>query len=118
MKNTIIIGVMAATVLIAGCGKKEASSSNPTDPNATKQKENQQLIVVRFGPSNTLFVAGAPCPQTELAARLTQIVGQQNTNVVVRVIGANNKDDSRVEAVADACTKAGVHTVHYAQVNF
>jgi len=37
MKNTIITVIMAATILIAGCGKKSPSSSRATDdPLATK----------------------------------------------------------------------------------
>ncbi len=32
MKNAILIGVMAATILMAGCGKKSSSSSTTPPP--------------------------------------------------------------------------------------
>jgi hypothetical protein len=52
MKIAIITGVMAATILIAGCGKKSSSSS------ATPQVAKTNPFVVLFRPEHT--ISGSP----------------------------------------------------------
>jgi hypothetical protein len=44
MKNTLITGIMAASVLLAGCGKKSSSSDTPPAADAQVSKEESGLI--------------------------------------------------------------------------
>jgi hypothetical protein len=61
MKNTIITGVMAATILLTGCGKKSGSSGNfaPRFPEDAKniELERQKLVdqsqVIVYATANT-----------------------------------------------------------------
>ena len=99
MKNAIIIGVLAVTILVAGCGKRDG----------------QQQIVIRIDSDKTLLVADKPCLQDELSARLTRLTGNQDTVVVIR---ATNPDDDQINAIADTCKKAGVKSISYSLVKF
>jgi biopolymer transport protein ExbD len=114
MKNTIIIGVMVATILIAGCDKKNSSSSSSDTTKPATQIAKQQ-IVIKIASDKTLLVADKPCLQNELVARVTQLVTNRSAEVVIR---ATNADDDQVKAIADACKKAGVHEISYALVRF
>ena len=119
MKNTIITGVMAATIFLVGCGKQNSSSSGSDAPKTTtqtnKQADKQPQIVIKIASDKSLLVADKPCLQSELVARLTQLVGNQDAAVVIR---ANNPDDDQVKAITDACKQAGVHSISHAFVKF
>ena len=67
MKNTVIIGAMAATVLIVGCGKKSPGSSTTPPP-------GRKPVALSDG-SNTWYLGGMTLDGTNVPA----------TNVTIRV---------------------------------
>jgi nitrous oxide reductase accessory protein NosL len=67
MKNGIIIGVMAATILLAGCGKKSPVSS-PTPP------PDRKPVTLSDG-SNTWYLGAMTINGTNVPA----------TNITIRV---------------------------------
>jgi nitrous oxide reductase accessory protein NosL len=67
MKDTIIIGVMAATIMMAGCGKKSASSSTAPPPGS-------KPVALSDG-SNTWYLGGMTINGTNVPA----------TNITIRV---------------------------------
>ena len=60
MKNAIISGVMAATILIVGCGKKSASSSTTSLPAQSDARSSSIVPQVDKVPGVTLKIDGVP----------------------------------------------------------
>jgi biopolymer transport protein ExbD len=118
MKNEIIIGFTAATILIAGCGKKNSSSSNP-DTTKTATQVAKEQIVIKIAPDKTLLVADKPCLQSELVARLTELEeldGKRDKEFTIYARG--DIDDNQIKEITAACKKVGVHDIHYNMVKF
>jgi len=105
---------MVATIFITGCGK-QSTSSRTSDTTRPATQIVKQQIVIKIAPDKTLLVADKPCLQNELVARVTQLVTNQNAEVVIR---ANNADDDQVKAIAVACKKSGVRVIHYDLIKY
>ena len=90
--NRIIseIGIITAALLIAGC-----AHSKPT--------------VVRIAPSGALTVAGQPCSESQLVARLSELGSRNHNGVEIRA--DKNAPFQQVVTVMDACKAAGVQPV-------
>ena len=65
MKNAIIIGIMATSILMVGCGKKSSSSSTTPPPGS-------KPVAVSDG-SNTWYVGGVTISGTNVPATNTTI---------------------------------------------
>ena len=76
------------------------------------QKDGQQPVAISIAHDGALSVAGEPCRQSELTARLTELAAKQPTAVVVRADA--RAPYKQVVAVMDACKTAGVQQVSLA----
>ena len=91
MKHIISrIGVVTTILLVAGC-----ASTKP--------------ITVGIAPDGALTVAGRPCPESQLVARLSDLSSRNHHGVVIRA--DSNAPFKQVVTVTEACKAAGVHPV-------
>ena len=118
MKNAIIIGIAVATILIAGCDKKNSSSSSPDTTKPATQIDKQQ-IVIKIARDKTLLVADKPCLQSELVARLTKledIDGKRDRDF--RIYARGGIDDNQIKEITVACKKVGIHMIYYDLIGY
>ena len=91
MKNAIITGVMAATILIAGCGKKNSSSSSSTTPpTAQADIASSSSPIAADSSSPPVFqmrlVADTPSADSEEILYTNKTVGTKETLQVMKKI--------------------------------
>ena len=84
------MALIAATLLIAGCA-------------------HAKPIAIGIAPDGALTVAGRPCPESQLVARLSELGARNHHGAVIHA--DRNAPFKQVTTVVEACRVAGVQPV-------